>query len=216
MKKITLLIIEDHRMVREGLKLIFEDEETFEVAGEAHNGVEGLKFLEKQSVDVILTDINMPVMDGVQFMKEVKTLYPDQSVIALTMLGESQHIKKMLSAGASGYLLKNCGGEELKNAIKKVYEGNTYYSPEVTEIIMENLSGGKKSKVAVEVPLSNREKEVLHLIVKEYSNQEIADELFISPRTVDAHKRNLLDKTGSKNIAGLVLYAVERRLFSDI
>jgi DNA-binding NarL/FixJ family response regulator len=122
----------------------------------------------------------------------------------------------MLKAGVNGYLLKNCGISELKKAIEKVKNHETYYSPEVTEIIMQNLSGKKSSKTSFEVPLSNREMEVLHLITKEYSNQEIADKLFISPRTVDAHKRNLLDKTGSKNIAGLVLYAVEKRLFEDM
>jgi DNA-binding NarL/FixJ family response regulator len=216
MKKITLLLIEDHKMVREGLKLLFAEEEEFSVIGEASNGSEGLKFLLNNKVDVVLTDINMPLMDGVHFMKEVKNQYPEQSVIALTMLGESQHIKKMLAAGASGYLLKNCGSDELKKAIKTVHNGQHYYSPEVTEIVMQQLSGTKNQRVAMEVPLSNREKEVLHLIVKEYSNQEIADKLFISPRTVDAHKRNLLDKTGAKNIAGLVLYAVEKRLFSDV
>lgn len=203
-------------MVREGLKSIFDDSEQYKVIGEANNGVEGLNFLRTNKVDVILTDINMPVMDGVEFMKIVKKDFPSQPVIALTMLGESQHIKQMLKAGSSGYLLKNCGTKELKKAIERVMEGETYYSPEVTGIIMNNLTGNKASKMALEVPLSNREIEVLHLITKEYSNQEIADTLFISPRTVDAHKRNLLDKTGAKNIAGLVLYAVEKRLFNDI
>ncbi|NJN27537.1 MAG: response regulator transcription factor [Cyclobacteriaceae bacterium] len=216
MKEISILLVEDHKMVREGLRLIFQDDSEFLIVGEASNGIEGLKFLENNQVDIILTDINMPQMDGVEFVKEVKNRNPAQAIIALSMLGESQHIKKMLAAGASGYLLKNCGSNELKKAIRMVHDGQSYYSSEVTEIIMENLTKSKKSKIALEVPLSNREKEVLHLIVKEYSNQEIADTLFISPRTVDAHKRNLLDKTGSKNIAGLVLFAIERRLFDDV
>ena len=216
MEKINLLLVDDHNMVREGLKSIFENDEKYNVAAEATNGVEALHTLKNTKVDVILTDISMPQMDGVEFTKAVKKDYPDQRIIALTMLGESQHIKHMLKAGVSGYLLKNCGSTELKKAITRVMEGETYYSPEVSQIILNDLSGKKQARMATEFELSERELEVLHLIIKEYTNQEIADTLFISPRTVDAHKRNLLDKTGSKNIAGLVLYAVEKRLFDDI
>ncbi len=216
MEPTTLLLIDDHQMVREGLKSIIEGDNKYQVVGEAGNGEAGICFLRKQKVDVVITDINMPIMDGVGFMTAIRKEFPDQPVIALTMMGESQHIKQMLKAGVNGYLLKNCGITELKKAIEKAKNKETYYSPEVTEIVMQNLSGKKSTKMSVEVPLSNREKEVLHLITQEYSNQEIADKLFISPRTVDAHKRNLLDKTGSKNIAGLVLYAVEKRLFEEL
>ncbi len=216
MGTITLLLIDDHQMVREGLKSIFDNDPTFKVIGEGSNGVEGLNFLKNNDVDVILTDINMPVMDGVEFVKALKKKSTKQLVIALSMLGEGQHIKQMLKAGANGYLLKNCGTDELKRAVERVFQGESYFSPEVTEIIMQDLSGKKAGKVVLDVPLSKREIDVLHLITKEYTNHEIADELFISSRTVDAHKRNLLDKTGSKNIAGLVLYAVEKRLFNDL
>jgi len=116
-------------------------------------------------------------------------------------------------------LLKNCEEQELKNAIDTIYEGGTYFSPEVTRIIMNNLSGPKVSgfrSKAINVPLTIREKEVLKLILKEYTNKEIAQELFISQRTVDAHKRNLLEKTGSKNVAGLVLFAISNQLFDDL
>ena len=216
MEKINLLLVDDHNMVREGLKSIFENDEQYHVAAEATNGVDALNTLKNLRVDVILTDISMPQMDGVEFTKAVKKAYPDQKVIALTMLGESQHIKHMLKAGVSGYLLKNCGSKELKKAIARVMDGETYFSPDVSQIILNDLSGKKQARMATEIELSEREIEVLHLIIREYTNQEIADTLFISPRTVDAHKRNLLDKTGSKNIAGLVLYAVEKRLFDDI
>ncbi len=217
MEKIEILLVDDHNMVREGLKSIFENDESFHVKAEAINGVEALNTLKETKVDIVLTDISMPQMDGVELTKAIKKNDPGQKVIALTMLGESQHIKQMLKAGVSGYLLKNCGSTELKKAITRVMDGETYYSPEVSQIIMNDLSGKKQaSRMATEIELSERELEVLHLIIKENTNQEIADKLFISPRTVDAHKRNLLDKTGSKNIAGLVLYAVEKRLFDDI
>lgn len=217
MEKVKILLVDDHNMVREGLKSIFENDENYQVDAEAVNGIEALNLLKTSTFDIVLTDISMPKMDGVELTTAIKSSYPDQKVIALTMMGESQHIKQMLKAGVSGYLLKNCGSTELKKAIGKVMSGETYFSPEVSQIIINDLSGRKSgTRMATEYELSEREKEVLHLIIKEYSNQEIADELFISPRTVDAHKRNLLDKTGSKNIAGLVLYAIEKRLFNDL
>ncbi|MBD0399792.1 response regulator transcription factor [Flammeovirga sp. EKP202] len=219
MGKIKLFLVDDHKMIREGLKNFLLDESDFEITGEAENGKECLDQLEKNSdVDILLTDVNMPIMDGLELVQNVKEKYPSIKIIALTMLGESQHIKKMLGEGAMGYLLKNCSEQELINGIRMVNSGGTYYSPEVTNAIINNIRKVKpqKSNVALEVPLSERETEVLHLILKEKTNKEIAEELFISVRTVDAHKRNLLDKTGSKNLAGLILYAIDRELFDDI
>ena len=216
MTKVSILLVDDHQMVREGLKSIFENDDNYHIEAEAINGIEALNLLKDIKVDIVLTDISMPGMDGVELTKTIKKNDPLQKIIALTMLGESQHIKQMLKAGVSGYLLKNCGSKELKKAITRVLEGESYFSPEVSQIIMNDLTGKHGSRMATEIELSDREKEILHLIIREYSNQEIADTLFISPRTVDAHKRNLLDKTGSKNIAGLVLYAIEKRLFDDI
>jgi DNA-binding NarL/FixJ family response regulator len=134
------------------------------------------------------------------------------------MMNEPYNIKKMLGAGAKGYLLKDCTQEELINAIKTVAQGKNFYSSEVTQIIMDGLGGKPKEKQRVvnEIPLTKRENEILHLICKEKTNPEIAEELFVSIRTVEAHKRNLLEKTGCKNIAGLVIYAVERNLFDDL
>ncbi|MFD1292362.1 response regulator [Lutibacter holmesii] len=218
MKKIKLFLVDDHKMIREGLKSFLAELEDFEIVAEAENGIDCLNQLETVKPDVVLTDLNMPEMDGLELTKNIKEKYPDIKVIALTMLGESQHIKQMLSDGAMGYLLKDCSEEELIKAIKNVYNDGTYYSPEVTNIILNNIRKIKPvtSKVVTEMPLTDREKEVLYLILKEKSNKEIAEDLFVSVRTVDAHKRNLLDKTGSKNVAGLVLYAIDRKLFDDI
>ena len=219
MEKIKLVLVDDHKMIREGLKNFLVDQSDFEIVAEAENGEDCLNKLQNISTDIVLTDLNMPVMDGLELVKKLKVEYPDIKIIALTMMGESQHIKQMLAEGALGYLLKNCAENELVQAIRNVYSGGTYYSPEVTNIILNNIRKIKpisKSKVVTEMPLTGREKEVLHLILKEQSNKEIADQLFVSVRTVDAHKRNLLDKTGSKNVAGLVLYAIEKELFDDI
>ncbi|MCB0495398.1 MAG: response regulator transcription factor [Cyclobacteriaceae bacterium] len=214
-----ILIVDDHRLIRDAIQSYMEGDLEYEVVGEASHGQEAIKFLEENEVDVVLMDINMPIMDGLQCTKEIGKRWPQIKVITLSMMSDNQHIKQMMGAGASGYVLKNCSERELKNAIKTVYEGDTYYSSEVTEVVMSNLMRNKPTKTShmvVDMPLTEREKEVLELIIKEFSNQEIADKLFISPRTVDAHKRNLLEKTGSKNIAGLVMYAINNQLFEDL
>lgn len=214
-----MVVVDDHKMIRDGLKMLLGSSPELEVVGEAEHGKECLQILENVEADIVLTDLNMPEMDGIELAREIKEKYPNLKVIALTMMGEGHHIKQMLAEGALGYLLKNCGEDEIKQAIHTIMKGGTYYSPEVTNIIINNIRKVKPKaplKVNLEMPLSEREKEVLHLILKEYTNQEIADELFLSIRTVDAHKRNLLDKTGSKNVAGLVIYAIDRELFDDV
>ncbi|OHX66741.1 response regulator transcription factor [Flammeovirga pacifica] len=214
---IRIALVDDHKMVREGLKS-FLDKDTFSIVGEASNGQEALTMLESLPIDVLVTDITMPEMDGITLCKKVTELYPTVSTLALTMMNEGHNIKKMLSAGAKGYILKDCTQEELRTALIKVNEGENYYSSEVTKTIMQGLTAqpSPKQRVTSEIPLTNRETEILHLICKEFTNTEIAEELFISTRTVETHKRNLLEKTGVKNIAGLVLYAIERKLFNDL
>ncbi len=206
------MLVDDHKIIRDGLKLYFDGNSEYEVKMEAANGEVALTALESSMPDLVITDISMPVMDGITLTQKIKEKYPDQKIMALTMMGENQHIKHMLSAGVNGYILKNSDKEEIMTAIKSIMRGENYYSKEVTQVIMESISGKKKQRqhLTLETPLTKREKEVLQLIVKEYSNQQIADELFISVRTVDAHKRNLLEKTGCKNVAGLVIYAIER------
>ncbi|MCT4588933.1 MAG: response regulator transcription factor [Carboxylicivirga sp.] len=217
MGAIKILLADDHSMIRQGLKA-FLDKDKFAVLAEAKNGKEALDLLKDNDVDVLVTDIMMPEMDGIELCKQVSAAYPQINILALTMMNENYNIKKMLGAGAKGYILKDCTQDELRTAIETVHQGKNYYSQEVTDIIMEGLSAqpAPKQRLVNEIPLTKRETEILHLICKEKSNVEIADELFISNRTVEAHKRNLLDKTGCKNIAGLVLYAVERKLFDDL
>ncbi|MBD0399962.1 response regulator transcription factor [Flammeovirga sp. EKP202] len=214
---IKVILVDDHIMIREGLKS-FLLQEQFQIIGEANNGKEALQLLQDNEVNVVVTDIMMPEMDGIELSKVITKENPEVQVLALTMMNENYNIKKMLAAGAKGYVLKDCTQDELRNAILSVAQGKSFYSAEVTNIIMEGLSSvpTSKKRVSSEIPLTGREKEILHLICKEYSNQEIADELFISSRTVETHKRNLLEKTGVKNVAGLVLYAIERKLFDDL
>jgi DNA-binding NarL/FixJ family response regulator len=214
-----LLLVDDHKLIRDAIKLYMVNDDEFEIVDEAENGQEALILLKSIDVDVVLLDISMPVMGGIECALQISKLYPEIKILALSMMQDNQFIKQMTAAGALGYILKNSGEEEIKKALRSVYNGEAYYSPAVAETVMQNLMKGgikRSNKLVVDLPLTDREKEVLHLIIKEYTNQEIADELFISSRTVDAHKRNLLEKTGAKNIAGLVLYAVEKNLFDDI
>lgn len=209
----TILVVDDHQIIRDGIRFYFEDDEEFQIADEAENGLEALELLKNNEYDVILTDINMPIMDGLEFMKSVKENYPDQKVLVLSMYNEAGYINKMIAMGANGYVLKKSDKTELVKAIKKVLDGEDHYSDEVYKTIIGNIAGRKpKERLTLETELSDREKEVLVLITNEYSNQEIADKLFISIRTVETHKRNLLEKTGCKNVAGLVMYAVEHNL----
>lgn len=215
---IKILLVDDHKMIREGIKSFLEESESYEVVLEAENGIEALEKYDESKVDLVITDILMPEMNGIELTGELVKKNAEIKVIALTMLNENHHIKQMLKAGVFGYLLKNCSEDELFKAIDSVISGNKFYSQEVTDIIMNDLSGDKKPKqrLSLEIPLTSRELEVLHLICKEHSNKEISEELFIGMRTVDAHKRNLLEKTGCKNVAGLVVYALERDLFDDL
>lgn len=219
MGMIKIVLVDDHKMVREGLKRFLEDNQDFEIVVEAENGRDCLDQLATVEADIVLTDLSMPQMNGLELTKILRKQFPKIKVIALTMMDDSQHIKQMLAEGVMGYLLKNCSEDDLMIAINKVYNGNTYYAPEVTNIILNSIrkvNPRRQSKVVNEMPLTVREKEVLYLILKEKTNQEIAEKLFISVRTVDAHKRNLLDKTGSRNVAGLVIFALDHELFNDI
>ncbi len=206
-----ILLVDDHKIVRDGLRYYFETVDRYHIAAEAENGEQALGILKENKFDLVITDISMPKMDGIDLLKEIKQINPDQPVLALTMLDESRHIKKMISYGINGYLLKNSSEDAILKAIDRILEGEKYFPEEVTQTLINDIAGNKtpKRRLTVETPLSHREKEILALIVDELSNQEIADKLFISTRTVDAHKRNLLQKTGAKNIAGLVIYALE-------
>jgi len=210
---IKVLIVDDHTMIRDAMRNYFIDDDEIEIVEEAVNGKDALDKIKELTLDLVLTDISMPVIDGHELVKQVKEDYEDLKIMALTMINETQQIKQMLALGVDGYVLKNCDRAELKAGIMQVMKGESYYSPHVMHKVMEGLANRTNNdRTVVEMPLSSREKEVLQLILKEYSNSEIANELFISVRTVDAHKRNLLEKTGSKNLVGLVIYAVEKGL----
>ncbi len=212
MKKI--LLVDDHKIIRNGIRYYFDESQEYEIGGEASDGIEALEKLYSGKYHLVLTDISMPNMDGINLIKSIRKDFPDLKIIALTMHGEARIIKQVLKENVDGYVLKNSGEDELKEAINAVMSGKEYFDKEASRAIIEDLSKkpAKKERLVTEAKLSHREKEILRLITEEYSNQEIANELFISVRTVETHKRNLIEKTGAKNIAGLVMYAIESGL----
>lgn len=212
-KKIKVLIADDHKIFREGIVSILQDVEDVEIVAQASDGREALQLLETIKADLILMDISMGDFSGLKATRLIKEKYPEIKVLVLSMHSEIQYIQELLEAGASGYLLKDGGTKELLNAIHTVAGGDTYYSREVSSALVAYFTRGNQAAQDIKaIPLTPREKEVLRLIAEEYSNQEIAARLFISIRTVDTHKRNLLEKLQLKNTAGLVKYAIKMGL----
>lgn len=213
MKQTTrIFIVDDHPMIKEGLCTYISDSKEYEIIGMATNGVEAFEKLSSLKADIILMDIQMPLMNGIELAQLILENDPDQKIIILTMYSEAAYIQRLLQIGVMGYILKDIGKAEFYRALEKVAKGNEYYSKEVTDVIMNKLRLGNAKSFDVATDLSEREKEILQLILKQKSNQEIAKELYISSRTVEAHKRNMLTKTNCKNLAGLVMYALENEV----
>lgn len=215
---IKILMVDDHKIVRDGIRSLLSDVPDCTFVGEAENGLDACEKTDELLPDLIILDINMPVMDGITCAKKIIEKHPEIKILALTMLNEQEYIKNMIAAGALGYILKNSGKDELVTAIHTVMDGKNYFSNDVKDAIFMQIIGKKNSiqKIAGEpIPLTRREIDVLRLIVEELTNQEIADKLFISVRTVDAHRRNLLEKTGARNTAGLVRFAIEHGFFNN-
>jgi len=202
---IKVVICDDHVIFRKGLATVLNEINEVKVTGEASNGQELLNLMKKQDVDVILMDIRMPVMDGIEATKKIIEKKYDTKIIALTMHEEIGYFNHMIEAGAHGYLLKKTNSEELENALKQVVRGDYFFSPEFLAHAEKHFP--KKTKEPT-VVLTEREKEVLEFICKGFSNPEIAKKLFLSERTIDGHRASLLEKTGAKNAPHLVMYAI--------
>ncbi|MBK6995735.1 MAG: response regulator transcription factor [Lewinellaceae bacterium] len=207
---IKILIADDHRLVIDGLLLMLREVEDMDCVGEAANGREALALLDSTLADVLLLDINMPEMDGLECCRIVKERHPQVKVLVLSMMRELSLVKAMLKHGASGFLLKNAGKEEVLESIRKVSEGKQAFSEDVLESLMNSFSNKPaKSSISPFPTISKREKQILQLIVDEKTTSEIAEDLFISFGTVETHRRNLLLKLNARNTAGLVKSALE-------
>ncbi|MCD4732341.1 MAG: response regulator transcription factor [Bacteroidales bacterium] len=207
---INILIVDDHQVVLDGIQSMLEQEEGISITGKLMNGPDALEFLKNNPVDVALIDINMPGMDGIELCKAIQKMHPDIKVLTLTTFNEVSFITNMMKNGASGYLLKNTTKEELITAIKTIQKGEQYLTHEVQEKLI-SASFGKKDTAFIP-KLTRREKEVLKLILEEFTTKEIAEKLFISTATVETHRLHLLNKLGVRNTAGLVKVAIQKGL----
>lgn len=210
MGKIRIIIADDHQLFRNGLKILLDSFPEFEVTGEASNGEEFLKLLNNTEADIALMDINMPEMDGIEATRKGLRICPGINIIALSMYGEEEYYYKMVDAGAKGFLLKDSDIAEVKEAIMTVNKGGSYFSQELLYHVIQKIKHREHESKSAN--LSKREKEILFKICEGLSNQEIAETLFISKRTVDKHRANLLGKTNSKNTASLILFAIRNKL----
>ena len=212
MQKLKIYLVDDHKLFREGLKLLLSTQDFVHHIYEASNGREFLENLSFVDCDVVLMDIEMPEINGIDATREALKIKPGLKIIVLSMYGDEQYYYQMIDAGAKGFMLKNTGIENVITAIRKVAVGENFFSEELLFNILNTMRDAKNEPDSRDTELSEREMEILCHVCKGKSNQEIADELFISKRTVDKHRANLLSKTGCRNTAALVMYAIKNKM----
>lgn len=208
--KISIMLVDDHKLFREGLKLLLSKVTFVDEIYEASTGQEFIDQLAHVSPDIALLDIEMPVMNGITATVKALKLIPGLKIIGLSMYSDQSYYTTMIEAGAKGFLLKNSSFDDVQRAISDVADGRSFFSGEIMEELIRNINRKKIIKQGTD--LTEREVEILFLICKGFSNQEIADKLCLSKRTVDKHRENLLLKTGSKNTASLVIYAIKNEI----
>lgn len=206
MNKIKVIIADDHKLFRNGLKFILNEMENIEVISDVSNGKELLEMLEVVKPDIVLLDINMPEMNGIEATKKALELYPDLRILILTMYGDEQYYNTMIDLGVKGFVLKDTDNTELKNAIHSIINNNPYFSQELLLKLIKN------KKTDDSVKLTRREREVLALICKGFGNGEISDQLNLSQRTVERHRASLLSKTNTHNSIAMVIFAIKNNL----
>lgn len=216
-KTIRVLVVDDHQLIIDGLKSLLQDEPDIVFTGGANSMPQAIDFVTNNQVQVVLADINMPEGSGIETTRKLKALQPDIQVLALTMHEDINMIRKMVEAGASGYILKRTNMNEVLEAIRVVAKGGKYLGRDVQEILLNNMGQPEKPAEQTENPsrLTQRESEILNLITKELRNEEIAEKLFISERTVETHRRNIFTKTKTKSIVGLIKYAIANGLIDQ-
>ncbi|MBE0643411.1 MAG: response regulator transcription factor [Bacteroidetes bacterium] len=222
--KTTVLIADDHEVVRSGLKLVLESSGEFEIVAEAVDGSEVLTLVEQHLPDLVILDISMPKISGIEATRMLRSKYPELKILALTVHSDEEYVYRMLKAGANGYILKTAGKKEIFHAASSVLSGATFFSPTVSNIVIggfierawvENGAATDSDQAADgDSPLTRREKEILCLIAEGLSNREIGTKLFISVRTVNTHRTNLMQKLDLHDTAGLVRYAIRKNLIS--
>lgn len=212
MSKIRVLLAEDHTIVRKGIRSLLDDEPDIEVVGEASDGRETVEKAEKLVPDVVLMDITMPQLNGLEATRQIKKLLPDIKILGLTMYTNEEYILQLLQAGGSGYVVKHSAPSDLISAIRAVYRGDLFLSPEISKVIIDEYlkHAGQTSHETSYDKLTDREREVLQLITEGLSNREIADKLHISVKTVGVHRTNLMEKLNIHSTIDLVKYAIRK------
>ncbi len=207
----NIILVDDHALFRNGLKLLLGSNNHFRVVAEASNGQEFLDLIDIIPVDIVLMDISMPIMNGIEATELALSKKPDLKVITLSMYGDEAYYNQMMEVGASGFLLKESDIDEVFTALYTVVEGRSYFSQELLQNLIKNYqNSGEKSESLSE--LSEREREIISLICKGLSNIEIGEKLFVSKRTVEKHRANILTKTNCKNTASLVMFAIRNNI----
>jgi len=218
MKNIKILIVDDHEVVRDGLKNILLSLNNVAIAGEAANGEDAISMYDSLKPDLVIMDISMPGMNGIEATRIIKENDLNAKILILTMHDNQEYLNQIIRSGAKGFVLKNTDKEELLDAVKTVASGENFFSKDISKLIIENyIRSAKdtdKNEGYKEVPLTKREIEILKYIAEGNSNQEIANKLYISYNTVDTHRKNIMHKLSIKNTAGLVRYAIEKGLIS--
>jgi DNA-binding NarL/FixJ family response regulator len=212
--KTKVVIVEDHKLFREGLKSLLADKDDLEVVGEAGDGLAAIRTVKRCQPDMILLDLSMPKMNGISVMKEIKSQYPDIKIMALTIHESDQYVLEAFEAGADGYCLKDAGRNELMMAVDSVLQGKRYISPTISDNVLEGYLAGRKklkSKTSWDT-ITQREREVLKLLGEGFQNKEISDMLHISVKTVEKHRANIMSKLDLHNAAALTAYAIEHGL----
>jgi two-component system, NarL family, response regulator NreC len=213
MDKIRVLLADDHTLVRSGIATLLQSNKDFLVVGEAEDGDEAVRKTGELKPTVVVLDLSMPKLSGIEATKQIRKRYPDVYVLVLTMHENEEYVYQILKSGAAGYVLKSAGKDELIAAIRAAARGEKFFSPRISQIMAEGYVRRVEQVVTEmeqgDIPLTRREREVLALVVDGLTNQQIADQLFISPRTVDTHRTNIMQKLNIHDLANLVRYAIE-------
>jgi two-component system, NarL family, response regulator NreC len=218
MDKIRILLADDHTLIRSGIATLLQSIKDFSIVGEAEDGEDAVQKTSELLPDVVVIDLSMPKLNGIEATKIIKKRYPETNVLVLTMHENEEYVYQILRSGACGYVLKSAGRDELATAIRAAAKGERFFSPKISQIMadgyVKRVEGTSESPKA-DVPLTRREKEILGLVATGLTNQQIADQLFISPRTVDTHRTNIMQKLGIHDLANLVRYAIEHGITTE-
>ena len=215
MKKIKVVVADDHTILRQGIKALLDNQEEIEVVGEAKDGREAIKAIEELSPDVILMDIAMPGLNGLEATRRIKKKFPKTKVVVLTMHTNEEYIFQILNAGADGYLVKETAFQDLISAISSVHRGEAFMSPSISKKVMTDYIQRAQGEERVGFDtLTTREREILQLVAEGNSNKKIAEVLFISPKTVETHRAHIMDKLNIHDRAGLIKYAIRKGMIN--